>query len=141
MLATDVLGATPDACALLTARDAEVLAAHPLTLAPNSGGVHCRYEGPAGPGELGVEITLRLDPDAAGAHAGFAKWVQPLNVSPPGLTVIRVPHLADEAKVLQSPILSGIYFRKGATLVKILAHPPVSDAAIQVAAATVAGRL
>ena len=50
--------------------------------------------------------------------------------------------IGDEASATHSgTVIDGIFFRHGAVLVKIGAHPPVSNAALQAAANTVLGRL
>ena len=130
----------PDACALLTAIDASAVVGQPLTVAPHSGGINCHYNGAGGPAVLGVEITVRVDPDAATAHAHFPRWVLPIPGSA-GPTVTPVPNLGDEASLVRGSVGSGVYFRHGAVLVKIGVHPPVADAALKTVAATVVGRL
>jgi hypothetical protein len=138
-LATAAPG-SPDTCTLLTAKDASAMVGQSLTVAPNSGGINCRYTGAGGPAVLGVELTVRVDPDVATAHADFPKWVLPFKGST-GLTITSVPNLGDEATVVRGSIVSGVYFRHGATLMKIGVHPPVGDAALKTAATTVLSRL
>jgi hypothetical protein len=141
LIAVNALAAAPDACALLTAKDASALAGQPLTAAPNSGGINCRYYGAGGPGVLGVEIAVKVESDPAAAHADFPRWVVPFPGSA-GPTVTNLPHLGDEAAIVHGPVSSGVHFRRGAVLVKIGVHPPgAADAALQAAAAAVLGRL
>jgi hypothetical protein len=69
------------------------------------------------------------------------KWV----VSYAGVaepTVTDVEDIADEAAILRNRVTSGVNFRKGAVLVKIGVHPPVTnDAALKAAASAIIGRL
>jgi hypothetical protein len=140
-LAANTLAATPDACALLTAKDASALAGQALTVVPNSGGSGCRYHGAGGPAALGVEIHIKVDADAATAHAEFARWVVPYPGAA-GPTLTDVKSLGDEAAILRNAIMSGVNFRRGAILIKIGVHPPVTDdAALKAAASAVLGRL
>jgi hypothetical protein len=64
------IAATPDACALLTAKDASGLAGQSVTAVPSSDPTMCRYHGAGG---LGVEIHVEVVSDAAAAHAQFPK--------------------------------------------------------------------
>lgn len=134
------LAGTPDACALLTAKEASALAGQPVSVAPNSGGINCRYYGAGGPGVLGVEIAVKVEADAASAHADFPRWVVPFPGSAgPAVTALQ---LGDEAAIVRGPVANGVHFRHGAVLVKIGAHPPgASDAALKAAASAVLGRL
>jgi hypothetical protein len=128
---------SPDACTLLTAKDASTLAGQPLTVAANASATDCRYNAAGGPGAGGVEIHIRVDASATQAHADFPRWVLPVAMAsvPPGVPVAGV---GDEAATRQGPVATGIYIRRGATLVKIGVHPPVTDNARLTAAATAA---
>jgi hypothetical protein len=138
-------GVAPDACQLLTAQDAAKLAGFDVVRRANSGGISCRY-GKVGE-DLpihGVEITVRQEANAGAAHADFPRWVIPFPPVPAGMTVTPVPSLGDEASITHAPPdvgVDGIYFRTGAVLVKIGAHPPVVDAALMAAASTVVARI
>ena len=132
---------TPDACELLPAPDASRLAGTPVTVLHHSAAFNCAYQGAGGAASNGVEITWRAYPDAAAAHAAFPKWVLPVARPTPGLTTTPVSGIGDEAKLMQNPITSGIYFRRGAVLVKIGTPPPAADAALKAAASAVLGRL
>jgi hypothetical protein len=110
--------AMPDACTLLTAKDAAALAGQPLTATPSSDPTMCRYHAAGGPGALGVEIHVKVVADAAAAHAQFPKWVVPFPGSA-GPTVTEVKNLGDEAAIVRNSIMSGVNFRRGAVLVKI----------------------
>jgi hypothetical protein len=135
------MAATPDACVLLTAKDASALAGQPLTMAANSSSTDCRYQSAGGPAALGVEIHVKTAADAAAAHAEFPRWVMPYKGAG-GPAVTDVKNLGDEAAIRRSAIAAGADFRRGAVLVKIGVHPPVpDDAALKSAAATVLGRL
>ena len=137
-----IAGGSPDSCALLTAKDASAAVGQPLIVAPNSGGINCRYNGAGGPAVLGVEITVKVKSDAATAHADFPRWVLPVPVKGAGgPTITPVPNLGDEASIVRGPVVSGVHFRHGATLIKIGVHPPVADAALKTVAATVLSRL
>ncbi len=131
----------PDACKLLNAQDASKVAGVPVTAGPHSAAFNCAYHGTGGPAANGVEITWREHPDAAAAHAAFPRWVLPVARPTPGLTTTQVSGIGDEATLVHNPITSGIYFRRGALLVKIGAHPPAADAALKAAASTVLSRL
>jgi len=127
----------PDACTLLSAKDASTLAGQPLTPAANASATDCRFDAAGGPGAGGVEIHIRVDASAAQAHADFPRWVMPVAMAsmPQG---VPLSGIGDEAATRQGPVASGIYIRKGATLVKIGVHPPVTDIARLTAAATAA---
>jgi len=131
----------PDACQLLTAQDASRLAGVPVTPSRHSAAFNCTYQGAGGPASNGVEITWREFADAAAAHAAFPRWVLPSPRPTPGLTTTPVSGIGDEATVVHNPITSGIFFRRGALLVKIGTHPPAADAALKTAARAVLGRL
>jgi len=133
--------ATPDACSLLTAHDAALLAGQPLNAVPGSDPTMCRYRGNDGPGALGVEVHVKVLADAATAHAQFPTWVVPFPGSV-GPTVTELKNVGDEAAIVRNAIMSGVNFRRGAVLVKIGVHPPLSaDAALKLAASAAAGRL
>jgi hypothetical protein len=141
LAATHAAAGAPDACTLLTAKDASALAGQTLSAAPNSGGINCRYYGAGGHAVLGVEIAVKSEPDSASAHAHFPRWVVPFPGSA-GPAVSAVPQLGDEAAIVHGPVASGVNFRHGAMLVKIGVHPPgASDAALKAAASAVLGRL
>ncbi len=114
-----------------------------MAASPHTGGTDCAYAGAGGPGVSGVEITVRVESDAGTAHADFPTWVQPVpGALPPGFTITPETGIGDEASETHSgTVIDGIFFRHGAVLVKIGAHPPVSDAVLQAAANTVLGRL
>jgi hypothetical protein len=132
---------TPDACSLLTAKDAAALAGQVLSVVPSSDPDMCRYHGPGGPGALGIEVHIKVMPDAAVAHAQFPRWVVPFPGSA-GPAVTEVTNIGDEAAIVRNTIMSGVNFRRGAVLVKIGVHPPLSgDAALKAAASVVVGRL
>lgn len=139
--ATVAGAATPDACSLLTAKDAALLTGQTLTAVASSDPTICRYRGPDGPGGLGVEVHVKVMADAAAAHAQFPRWVVPFpNSAAPAVTDVK--NVGDEAAILRNEIMSGVNFRRGAVLVKIGVHPPLTgDAGLKVAATTVAGRL
>jgi hypothetical protein len=136
---------TLDACKLLTVQDATTLAGTPMTAGTGSGPIDCHYAGPGGPAVSGTEITVRVDADAGSAHSEFPRWVQPVPGNLPGFTVTPVANLADEASETHTDLgtthISGIFFRRGAVLVKIGSYPPASDAALRAAATVVLGRL
>jgi len=137
--------ATLDACKLLTVQDATTLAGAPMAAGAGSGPIDCHYAGPGGPAVSGVEITVRVDADAGTAHSEFPRWVQPIPGNTPGFTVTPVANLADEASETHTDVgtthIAGIFFRRGAVLVKIGSYPPASDAALRAAATTVIGRV
>jgi hypothetical protein len=134
---------TPDACTLLTVADATTLNGSPQIKQPGAGGIDCTYAGAGGPAESGVEIAVKVESDAATAHADFPSWVQPVpGALPPGFTITPESGVGDEASETHSgTFLDGIFFRHGAVLIKIGCNPPASDAALQAAANTVIGRL
>lgn len=135
------IAATPDACGLLTAKDASALAGQALTAVPSSDPTMCRYHGAGGPGALGVEIHVKVLSDSAAAHAQFPKWVVPYPGAA-GPIVTDVKNIGDEAAIVRNAIMSGVNFRRGAILVKIGVHPPASDdSALKAAASAVIGRL
>jgi len=127
----------PDACTLLSAKDASTLAGQPLTLAANVSATDCRYDAAGGPVKGAVEIHIRVDASAAQAHADFPRWVLPFAMAdaPQG---VPLSGIGDEAATRQGTISSGIYVRKGAMLAKIGVYPPVTDIARLTAAATAA---
>ena len=133
----------PNACALLPAADASKLAGSPVTLTHGDrpGSINCVYNGPGGPASLGIEITIRTFANAAAAQAAFPRWVLPYKGPTPGLAITSIMQLGDEATVVRGHTVSGIFFRSGAVLVKIGAHPPVGDPALEDAARTVLGKL
>jgi len=136
---------TLDACKLLTSQDATTLAGMPMTAGAGSGLIDCHYAGPGGPAVSGIEITVRVDADAGTAHSQFPRWVQPIPGNTPGFTVTPVANLADEASETHTDLgtthIAGIFFRRGAVLIKIGSYPPASDAALRAAATVVLGRL
>jgi len=135
------IAAIPDACALLTAKDASTLAGQALSPVPNSDPLICRYHGAGGPGAPGVEVHVKVLSDVATAHAQFPKWVVPFPGAA-GPTVTDVKNVADEAAIVKSAIMSGVNFRRGAILIKIGVHPPVTDdTSLKAAASAVIGRL
>jgi hypothetical protein len=135
------LARVPDACQLLNQQDASTLAGVPVTVPRHNAAFVCAYRGAGGPAANGVEITWREYPDAGAAHAAFPRWVLPVAGPTPGLTTTPAPGIGDEATVMRNPITSGIYFRRGAVLVKIGTHPPAADAALKAAAGTALSRL
>jgi hypothetical protein len=138
---TAAAAATPDACSLFTAKDAAVLAGQAVSVVPGSSPTMCRYHGAGGPGSLGIEVHVKVLADAASAHAQFPTWVVPFPGSA-GPTVTEVKNLGDEAAIVRNSIMSGVNFRRGAVLIKIGVHPPLSgDASLKVAASAVVGRL
>ena len=141
---TPTTTATPpiDPCTLLTAQDATKLVGKTVKRTPvtATGGVSaCEYAaGTSG----GAEITLKVDTDALHAHDEFFSWVQPIPGVAAGLTVTSVPNLGNEASSTHHlNVNDGIYFRRGATLVKIGAFPAVGEAALLTAARTALARL
>lgn len=133
---------TTDACTLLTAKDASTLAGATMTPEPSTGGTDCAYAGVGGPGVSGVEITIRVDGDAATAHSDFPRWVQPFPGTGPGFTNTPISGIGDEAAETHSgTVIAGIFFRHGTALIKIGTSPPASDTALRAAAMTVLSRL
>lgn len=134
----------PDPCTLLTAQEASTLVGSTLTAVPsNGGGVNCRYNGAGAPVGPGVEITVRSYADGPTAHAAFPRWVVPVPPLPADMTATPVTGVGDEATITRTPPavgISGIFFRRAATLVKIGVHPAATDAALKTAGAIVAGR-
>jgi hypothetical protein len=128
-------------CTLLTAADASRLAGKPLTHAVGGGlgSGTCAYSG--GKVLIGAELTVKVDPSAAAAHAEFRGWVQPVPNTAPGFSVITVSKLGDEAKATRASFTDGIYFRSGAVLVKIGVYPPATAAVLERAAHTALDRL
>ena len=131
-----------DPCTLLTMQDASKLIGKAVKRKPvtgTAGTTACEYAaGTAG----GAEITLKVDTDARHAHDDFSSWVQPIPGVAAGLTVTSVPNLGNEASSTHNRIVNdGIYFRRGATLVKIGAFPAVPDAALLAAARIALARL
>jgi hypothetical protein len=137
----------PGACLLLTATDATTLAGVSVTRSPHSSDAsfNCVYNGAGGPASNSIEITTRTYADAASAHTAFPTWVTPYSgPTPPDApkrTVTAVPNLGDEATLTRWAEVAGIYFRRGAVLVKIGSRPPSTDAALTAAAKVVIGRL
>ena len=136
----------PPACQLLTATDAATLAGFAVTQDPNSSGGGCLYNrtGASSTNSDAVEITVRTYPNAATAHDGYPKWVNPF--PKPNPTIVRIPlsGLGDEATLVHitpGPGVAGIYFRSGANSVKMGVYPPVSDSALTTAARTIISRL
>ena len=139
---TTVAAPKIDPCTLLTAQDATKLTGLPMKRTPvtgTAGTVACTYAaGTAG----GAEVTLKVDTSAAAAHADFPSWVQPIPGTAAGLTTSSVPGLGNEASSTHHlNVNDGIYVRRGATLVKIGAHPAASDAALLTAARNALARL
>ena len=137
---TTTVAQTVNPCTLLTVAEATKLAGHPvkLTRGGGPGALLCVYTG----GGAGAEVTVKVDTDAAAAHAEFPSWVQPLGGQATGLILKAVPNLGDEASETRyRDVNDGIYVRKGASLIKIGAYPPATDAALRAAAATALGRL
>jgi hypothetical protein len=131
---------TVDPCTLLTLAEASTLTGHPLkhTRGGGPGSLLCVYAA----GNAGAEVTVKVDSDAATAHAEFPDWVQPLGGHAIGLILKAVPNLGDEASETRyRDVNDGIYVRKGAALIKIGAYPPATDAALRAAATTALGRL
>ena len=135
-----------DACTLLTSADATALGGATMVAGEGSGGSDCHYAGPGGAAVSGVEIGVRVEADAATAHADFPRWVQPVaGALPPGYSITPTSGVGDEASethfTASTPGTDGIYFRSGRVLVKIGAVPSASDAKLKAAAATVIGKL
>ncbi len=129
----------PPACQLLPPADAATVAGFAVTQDPNSQGGGCLYNrtGASAVSSDAVEITVRTYPDAATAHDGYPKWVNPFTKQNP--TIVRIPlsGVGDEATlvhIIPGPGVSGIYFRSGASSVNMGVYPPVSDSALTTAA-------
>jgi hypothetical protein len=134
------------ACLLLVAPEASKLLGMPVVVNPDDVkrlDFSCRYNPPnAGPLSFdGVEITWRTFSDGNTAHAYFPKWVIPVPPKPADMTLIPVTGVGDEATVVHGAIINGIYFRRGAVLVKVGTHPAASDTALQTAGKIIVGRL
>jgi len=132
---------TIDPCNLLTVAEASRLAGKAVTRSAGGGkgSVDCIYaNGPS----VGAEVTVKVDKDAATAHAEFPNWVQPIPGVASGLKVSQIANLGNEAaETRNGKINAGIYVRKGATLVKIGVHPAATEAMLKAAARTALGRL
>lgn len=139
------ISTAPAACTLLIAKDASALAGATVTAVATAESFHCSYQTAAGPTGPIVEITVREYPNADSAHAAFPRWVLPYarSASPP--TTSPIGGVGDEATIVRTPPqvgVAGIYFRRGAVLVKIGTHnPPATDTALKAAAITAVSRL
>ena len=123
-----------DPCRLLTASEATKLVgiAVKRSAGGGPGSLYCKY---AAANSAGAEVTIKVDANAAAAHAGYPSWVQPIPGVANGLTVTQISKLGDEASETRTGnVNDGIYVRSGAVLVKIGAYPAASDAALRVAA-------
>ena len=132
---------TIDPCTLLTVAEASRLAGKAVTRSAGGGkgSLDCIYANGA---SVGAEVTVKVDKDAASAHAEFPAWVQPIPGIAPGLNVTQISNLGNEAaETRKGKINAGIYVRKGATLVKIGVHPAATEALLKAAARTALGRL
>ncbi|MGH8231019.1 MAG: hypothetical protein ACRESY_04285 [Steroidobacteraceae bacterium] len=133
--------ALPDACQLLTAIEASTVAGVPLALGGHAGGGDCRYYGSGGAAANALEISVKVEADAASARANFSRWA----AMAPGSTnpaVTPVDNVGDQASLTRSGTThSGICFRRGPVLVRIGVHPGVSDSALTAAAITVLSRM
>ena len=136
----------PSACALLTATDAQLLGGFKATADSTNAPSGCIYKRTGAPvvDPDVVEITVRSYPDAATAHTAYPKWVKPLTRPSPIMSWVPVSGVGDEATFAHTsltPPNAAIYFRSGATLVKIGVFPAPSDSALAVAARTVVSRM
>jgi hypothetical protein len=134
-----------DACKLLTAPEASRLAGATVKLASKSansalsGSLNCIY---AAGTSAGAELSVKVDADAATAHAGYPDWVQPIPGVAAGLVRTELTNLGDEASETRTGnVNDAIYVRKGAVLVKIGVYPPAGDAALRAAALTALSRV
>jgi hypothetical protein len=131
----------PDACLLLTAIEASTVAGVPLTLGERAGSGDCRYYGSGGAAANSLEISVKLEADAASARASFARWAAPV----PGSrdpAAAPLDNIGDQASITRSGTAhSGICFRRGPVLVRIGVHPGVSDSALTAAAITALSRM
>lgn len=152
IVATVVVSSIPDACQLLTVQEAAKLAGYPVSQShdahfPTLGSCVYNRVGEKvdifkDPIPSGVEIHYSVFSDAAAAHGKFPHWGSAAGA--PATTVIPVPNLGDEAFITHGPSnaeISGVQFRHNAVLLSIGVHPPVSDAALKAAAATMLSRL
>ncbi|HEY1725142.1 MAG TPA: hypothetical protein VGF89_06950 [Steroidobacteraceae bacterium] len=134
-------GSAPDACQLLTAIEASTVAGVPLALGGHAGGGECRYYGSGGAAANALEISVKVEPDAASARANFARWAAPAPGSSE-LAIVPVDNVGDQASITRNgSSRSGICFRRGAVLVRIGVHPGVSDSALTAAAITMLSRM
>lgn len=132
----------PPACLLLTAPDVQKLVGFPVVVDPNDKArmdFHCLYNKPGS--YEGAEITWRAFADAQTAHAAFPRWVIPVPPTPASMTLTTVKGVGDTATLVYSPVGHGIYFQKGAVLVKVGTIPPASDSALKTAGILMASRL
>jgi hypothetical protein len=146
----------PPACQLLTTQEAStMMGGMPLTVDPQdaaSGGFHCAYHrdpsasskvSDLGAAVTGVEITYRTFPSAQSAHASFPRWVVPFPPTPADEGIHAVPGVGDTAVIVSNRAGKGIYFQRGAVLVKMGTHPAgvALDDALATAAKTMIGRM
>jgi hypothetical protein len=148
-IATGVLpheSVTPPACKLLTAQEAsQMMGGMALTVNPNDAArldFNCRYN-PSPTSFNGVEITYRTFPNSQAAHTYFPRWVIPVPPMPADMEMHPVSGVGDEAAILTGRIAKGIYFRRGAVLLKMGTNPPgvATDSALVAAAQTMIGRM
>ena len=140
------LQSVPPACKLLNAQEASTLMGVPVVVNADDlarANFSCRYN-PANAGPMsfdGVEITYRVFSDGQAAHAYFPRWVIPVPPKPADMTLTSVQGVGDEATTKHSKIGNSICFRRGAVLVKMGTRPGASEAALETAGQTMAGRL
>jgi len=126
----------PDACKLLSTKEASALIGLSLTVTHHESSATfstCVYRQPTENPLVDpqhVEIHYYLLADAAAAQARFQRVVHPGPMA--GTTVTAVPHLGEEADIKRTPDLkvNSIEFRHGAAIVTIGVSPLVSDSAL-----------
>ena len=93
---------TIDPCTVLTAQEASKLAGGTLTKTEGGGvgSLRCLYT--AGD-NAGVQVTVKVEADAAAAENEFPDWVHPLQATPKGLVESAVTGLGDEASQTAQP--------------------------------------
>jgi hypothetical protein len=133
---------TPDACQVLSLKDALAVIGPPLDLKPHESNAifsTCVYSRPnQDPLAISehVEIHYWLLADAAAAKDKYQRVVHPGPMA--GTTVTPVSNLGDEADIKRTPSskVNSIEFRRGVAIVTIGVSPLVSDSALKVAANT-----